>query len=83
MFCLSGQAVEEFKTRLRSGEITPEKLAEMDSAQRHGYFASFLGEINAKQVNALSECGLYPTVSVNVPIFNQTLPKLVCTSNYF
>lgn len=55
MFCLTGQAIEQFKERFKSGEITPEKLGEMDSAQRRGYFASFLGEPTAQKVNELFE----------------------------
>lgn len=55
MFCLTGQAIAQFKERFKTGEITPEKLAEMDSAQRHGYFASFLGDGTATKVNELFE----------------------------
>lgn len=55
MFCLTAQAIEQFKERFKSGEITPEKLAEMDSAQRRGYFASFLNEPTATKVNELFE----------------------------
>lgn len=58
MFCLTGQAIEEIKKRFTSGEATPEKLAEMDTNQRHGYFASFLGEPAATKVNELFEKNL-------------------------
>lgn len=43
------------KTRLKSGEITPAKLAEMTSDGRHKYFAKFLDEDMATSVNALYE----------------------------
>lgn len=58
MFCLSEKAIEEIRGRFKSGEITPEKLAEMDSAQRRGYFAQFLGEPTATKVNELFESKL-------------------------
>lgn len=50
-----GNLATEFKRRLKSGEINPEKLAKMSSKQRREYFASFLGEDNAKNVNSLFE----------------------------
>ena len=55
MNCIPKHLVNNFLEKLKSGEITPEKLLEMDSAQRHGYFAEFLGEKNAKWVNTLFE----------------------------
>ena len=55
MNCIPKHLVNKFLEKLKSGEITPEKLLEMDSAQRHGYFAEFLGEPNAQWVNALFE----------------------------
>ncbi len=45
----------EFKKRLASGEINPEKLAKMSSKERREYFKSFLGEENARNVNTLFE----------------------------
>ena len=54
-FCLIPKLAEEFKARLRSGEISPEKLNAMDSAQRKQYFAEFMGPENATQTNALFE----------------------------
>lgn len=57
-FCLSPKAVELLKGKFTSGEITPEKLNDMDSAQRRGYFAEFLGEPTATKVNELIESKL-------------------------
>lgn len=57
-FCIPKHLTNLFKEKLKSGEITPEKLADMDSAQRHGYFASFLGDANATKVNELFESKL-------------------------
>lgn len=57
-FCIPKHLTALFKEKLKSGEITPDKLSEMDSAQRHGYFASFLGESNASKVNQLFESKL-------------------------
>lgn len=57
-FCLTRPLAEEFKHRLKNGEITPEKLNDMTSTERHAYFADFMGDLNAKQVNALFESKL-------------------------
>ncbi len=54
-FCLTKDSVDEFLKRLREGEIDPEELARKTSSERRAYFASFMGEDNAKQVNALFE----------------------------
>lgn len=55
MFCLPKFAAQEFKTRLKSGEITPAKLMAMTSAQRNAYFSKFLTPEQAKATNALFE----------------------------
>ena len=55
MWCLRKDLVNDFLGRIKSGEITPEKLNDMTSAERHKYFADFMGEDNAKQVNAQFE----------------------------
>lgn len=57
-YCLTKPLAEEFKKRLKNGEINPGKLAAMTSAERHAYFASFLGEHNATNVNSLFESKL-------------------------
>lgn len=57
-FCLPTNLVKEFIERLKSGEIEPGKLTEMTSAERRTFFSEFLGEQNAKQVNALFESKL-------------------------
>ncbi|MFA5165607.1 MAG: hypothetical protein WC481_08630 [Candidatus Omnitrophota bacterium] len=58
MACIPSYLVNEFLRRLKSGEMDPEKLVEMGSKARHEYFASFLGEANAKFVNASFESKL-------------------------
>lgn len=54
-FCLVKPLADLFKQKLKSGEIDPQKLADMSSEERHKFFADFLGEDNAKQVNSLFE----------------------------
>jgi hypothetical protein len=58
MFCLPKHYVNEFLEKLKSGEITPEKLLDMNSEQRRSYFSGFLGENNAREVNKLLESKL-------------------------
>ena len=55
MFCLTKDLANEFKARLKSGEITPQKLMSMNSKERNEYFSGFMGSVNAKEVNALFE----------------------------
>jgi len=49
---------DRFKTALISGEIDFMKLSEMTSEDRNKYLAQFVGEENAKPVNALFESKL-------------------------
>lgn len=56
-FCLPKFTADAMREKLVSGELTPEKLAQMNSAERRTAF-SFLGEENARQVNALFESKL-------------------------
>jgi hypothetical protein len=58
MFCIPKHLVDLFKQKLISKEITPAKLNEMTSDERRTYFTSFLGEDNARKVNALFESKL-------------------------
>src|SRR3990167_11390690 len=58
MFCIPKELVEQFKAKLKTGEITPEKLVDMTSAERHASLGEILGESNAKSVNALFESKL-------------------------
>ena len=58
MFCLTTKYVNEFLKRLKSGKIDPQKLAEMSSEERRTFFSEFLGEKNAKEVNANFESKL-------------------------
>ena len=53
-YCLIKEKAEEFIKRLKSGEISPEKMDEMSSTERRKFFESFLGD-DAKNVNTLYE----------------------------
>ncbi len=57
-FCISKNLVNDFLAKLKSGEISPEKLVDMTSSQRNALFAETLGEANAQKVNALFESKL-------------------------
>ncbi len=57
-WCLIKSEAEKFKKALKNGDVSPEKLVEMTSAQRREYLAKWVGEANAKQVNALFESKL-------------------------
>jgi len=54
-YCLIPKLAGEFKKRLASGDVDPEKLATMTSEERHNVFTKFLDEENATNVNALFE----------------------------
>jgi hypothetical protein len=54
-WCLIKSESDKFKKALKSGEINPEKLVLMTSLERRNFLAKFVGEENAKQVNALFE----------------------------
>lgn len=58
MACLSPEAIRILKKSFKDGEVTPESLNAMDSAQRRGFFASKLGEPTAKWVNETIESKL-------------------------
>lgn len=58
MFCINKNLTDIFLKKVKSGEINPEKMASMTSKERRDYFTTFLGETNAKQVNALFESKL-------------------------
>ena len=58
MFCIPAELVEQFKQKLKSGEVNPEKLIDMTSKERHQFLGQILGESNAKSVNALFESKL-------------------------
>jgi len=57
-FCLRPEFAKEFLQKLKTKELDPKELSEMASLDRRAVFASFLGEENAKQVNALFESKL-------------------------
>lgn len=58
MFCLPNHLATEFKTKLKNGEITPDKLIKMTSGERNAFFGEFMGKVNAKEVNASFESKL-------------------------
>jgi len=57
-FCLNRNLAGDFIKKLKNGEINPDELAKMTSKERRAFFAGFLGDDNAKQVNALFESKL-------------------------
>ncbi len=57
-FCLRKEVVEGFKQALRSGELNPFKMADMESADRHAFLEKYVGKENAKEVNTLFESKL-------------------------
>lgn len=50
-WCLLKPLADLFKQKVASGEIKPERLEKMSSAERQVYLSKFLGEENARQVN--------------------------------
>ena len=58
MFCLPQELIDKFKAKLKSGEMTPEKLTDMTSEERHSFLSDFLGEQNATKANRLFESKL-------------------------
>lgn len=57
-FCLPKSLTNTFLQKVKSGEVDPEKLSSMTSAERRVFFASFLGDENSRHVNALFESKL-------------------------
>ncbi len=57
-FCLSADAASKFKSGLLSGDINPEKLANMTSEERRNFFSKYVGDLAAPQVNAEFESKL-------------------------
>lgn len=57
-FCLPKEYTQKFLSALKEGKLDPQKLAGMDSAARRAAFAEHVGDMNAKQVNALFESKL-------------------------
>lgn len=51
-FCLPRERVEAFVEGLKSGELDPEKLADMTSAERRDLFDKYVGKGTGKLVNA-------------------------------
>lgn len=57
-WCLVPTEADKFKAKILSGEIDPEKLADMSSAERRTFFAEQMGEDNAQPMNELFESKL-------------------------
>lgn len=57
-FCIPKNLVDGFLNKLKSGEVDPNKLAEMTSEDRRNYFSGLFGENVSHQVNALFESKL-------------------------
>lgn len=57
-WCLIPKHANQFLKELRAGEISPEKLNNMSSAERNKFFADKFGDDNAKNINALFESKL-------------------------
>jgi len=54
-FCLIKSLSEKLLKAVESGEFNPDKLDKMSSREVRDYFAKFVGEENARQVNLLYE----------------------------
>lgn len=57
-FCLTKQASERLKRAFKNGEINPEKIASISSAERRAILEKYVGKENSVQVNALFESKL-------------------------
>ena len=57
-FCLTKQQVEKVKKAFADGSINPSELSDMSSEERRSVFSEYVGESNAKEVNALFESKL-------------------------
>ena len=54
-WCLPGNLADQLLGKFRSGEVTPDKLTSMTSAERNAYFGKMVGEQNATKMNAAFE----------------------------
>jgi hypothetical protein len=57
-FCLNKGLAAKFKKSLKTGEINPGVLVELNSEERRAFFDKMLGKENGKDVNALFESKL-------------------------
>ena len=57
-FCLTPQATELLKKKIAEDKLTAEDFHNMDDAERHGYFASFLDDATATKLNEMIESKL-------------------------
>ena len=57
-YCLPKHLANDFLKKIKSGEISPDKLTKMTSQERNATFAELLGKENSQKVNALFESKL-------------------------
>lgn len=57
-YCLPPELATKFKQGIASGDITPEKLANMDSESRRTFLEKYVGKDDAQEVNAVIESKL-------------------------
>lgn len=57
-FCLLPKVADQFIEKIKSGELDPQKLAEMSSEERRSIFAGIMDESTAHKVNELFESKL-------------------------
>lgn len=67
-FCLLKKHSDEFKKRLKNGEISPVKINNMTSEKRTEFFSSFMDKENAQKVNLLFEQKIVQKNKVNAMI---------------
>ena len=58
LVCLPKEFADKMLIALKEGRIIPEKLIDMSSAERRGFFEKIVGEKNAREVNAQFEAKL-------------------------
>lgn len=58
VFCLTKQASDRLKRAFKEGEIDPEKISSISSAERRAMLEKYVGKENSHQVNALFESKL-------------------------
>lgn len=57
-FCLTKDLADKFKQSIIDGKIDIDKLSDMSSLERRGFFSDMMGERNAREVNSLFESKL-------------------------
>lgn len=57
-WCLIKSEADAFRKALKNGDVSPEKLVSMTSAERRAYLGKFVGQENASNINSLFESKL-------------------------